>query len=224
MSKDLLMSLLLEGSVDTIYMVLLSSMIAFFIGLPLGVILSVTSQGGILRNKPINSILSLLVNIGRSAPFVILMIAIIPFTRWIVGTSIGINAAVVPLSVAAIPFVGRVVETSLREIDQGIIESALAMGATPFEIIYKVLLPEGLPGIIGGLTLTVINLVGYSAMAGILGAGGLGDIAVRYGYQRFMPKVMVATVVILVIMVQLCQITGDKLASLTRHDRKETTD
>jgi D-methionine transport system permease protein len=219
MSRDLL-NLLLEGSLDTVYMVAMSSLIAFVIGLPLGVVLSVTSPGGILRNRYINAVLSLAVNIGRSAPFVILMIAIIPFTRWIVGTSIGINAAVVPLSVAAIPFVGRVVETSLREIDRGIIEAASSMGATPFEIIRKVLLPEGLPGIIGGLTLTVINLVGYSAMAGTLGAGGLGDIAVRYGYQRFMPRVMIATVIILVIMVQLCQIAGDKLAEATRHDRK----
>ncbi|MDR3279968.1 MAG: ABC transporter permease [Synergistaceae bacterium] len=219
MSPDLL-KLLIEGSLDTLYMVSISSLVALLAGLPLGVVLSVTSDEGILRNEPINVVLSFIVNIGRSAPFIILMIAIIPLTRWIVGTSIGINAAIVPLSVAAIPFVGRVVESSLREIDGGVVEAALAMGATPFEIIYKVLLPEGLPGIIAGVTLTVINLVGYSAMAGTLGAGGLGDIAVRYGYQRFMLDVMLATIVILVVMVQLVQIIGDKISSLTRHDKR----
>jgi D-methionine transport system permease protein len=200
-------------------MVGIASTVAFMAGLPLGVVLSITSDGGILKNKPLNSFLSFAVNVGRSVPFVILMIAIIPFTRYIVGTSIGINAAIVPMSIAAMPFIGRVVESSLREIDQGIVEAAQSMGATPFEIIYKVLLPEGLPGIIAGFTLTVINLVSYSAMAGILGGGGLGDTAVRYGYQRFMPDVMISTIVILIVMVQLVQIIGDKFASLARHDR-----
>ncbi len=219
MSQDLV-ALLINGTQDTLYMVALSSLIAFIIGLPLGVVLSVTGPGGILENKPLNVVLSLVVNVGRSVPFVILMIAIIPFTRMIVGTSIGTNAAVVPLSVAAIPFVGRVVESALREIDQGIVEAALSMGATPMEIIRKVLLPEALPAIIAGLTLTLINLIGYSAMAGIIGGGGLGDVATRYGYQRFMLDVMIATVAVLVILVQLCQLIGDKLASATRHDRK----
>jgi ABC-type metal ion transport system, permease component len=201
-------------------MVVASSGIAFLAGLPLGVVLSVTSPGNILQNRPLNVLLSLLVNVGRSIPFIILMVAIIPFTRMIAGTSIGTNAAIVPLSVAAIPFVARVVESALREIDQGIVEAAQAMGATPMEIIRKVLLPEGLPGIIAGLTLTVINLVGYSAMAGAIGGGGLGDIAIRYGYQRFMLDVMVATVAILVLLVQVVQLAGDRLASITRHDRK----
>jgi len=220
MSYELFLTLLTEGTRDTLYMVGIASVIAFFIGLPLGVILSVTSEGGILRNGPLYSSLSLVVNVGRSAPFVILMIALIPFTRFIVGTSIGKNAAIVPLSVAAIPFVGRVVESSLREVDGGIIEAAQSMGASPFEIIYKVLIPEGLPGIIAGATLTVISLIGYSAMAGALGAGGLGDIAFRYGYQRFMTNVMIATIIILVLLVQIIQLLGDKLASITRHDRK----
>ncbi|MDR3075665.1 MAG: ABC transporter permease [Synergistaceae bacterium] len=220
MSYDLLLALLIEGTRDTLYMVGIASLVALVMGLPLGVVLSVTSENGILRTPPVYDALSFTVNIGRSAPFVILMIALIPFTRFIVGTSIGKNAAIVPLSVAAIPFVGRVVESSLREVDQGIIEAAQAMGASPFEIIMKVLIPEGLPGIIAGATLTVINLVGYSAMAGTLGGGGLGDIAFRYGYQRFMTNVMVATIVILVILVQIVQIIGDKLASMTRHDRK----
>ena len=220
MSYELFLTLLTEGTRDTLYMVGIASVIAFFIGLPLGVILSVTSEGGILRNGPLYNSLSLVVNVGRSAPFVILMIALIPFTRFIVGTSIGKNAAIVPLSVAAIPFVGRVVESSLREVDGGIIEAAQSMGASPFEIIYKVLIPEGLPGIIAGATLTVISLIGYSAMAGALGAGGLGDIAFRYGYQRFMTNVMIATIIILVLLVQIIQLLGDKLASITRHDRK----
>ena len=215
-----LATLLISGTLETLYMVILSSLIAFIIGLPLGVVLSVTAQGGILQNKPVNAALSLVVNVGRSVPFVILMIAIIPFTRKIVGTSIGTNAAVVPLSVAAIPFVGRVVESALREIDQGIVEAAQSMGATPMEIVCKVLLPEGLPAIIAGLTLTLINLIGYSAMAGTIGGGGLGDVAIRYGYQRFMLDVMIATVAVLVILVQLCQLIGDKLAAVTRHDRK----
>jgi D-methionine transport system permease protein len=164
-------------------------------------------------------VLSSVVNVFRSVPYIILMVALMKPTKWIVGSSIGINAAIVSLSAAAIPFVGRVVESSLREIDPGIIEAALAMGAGTGEIIRKVLLPEGLPGIIAGFTLTVINLIGYSAMAGVLGGGGLGDLAVRYGYQRFMPDVMISTVIIMVLMVQFIQIIGDKLAALTRHDR-----
>lgn len=215
-----LADLLIKGTLDTLYMVSLSSLIAFLAGLPLGVVLSITSPGGIKENRPLNSLLSFVVNVGRSVPFIILMIAIIPLTRLIVGTSIGTNAAIVPLAVAAIPFVGRIVETALREIDGGVIEAAQAMGASPFEIIIKVMLPEALPGIIAGLTLTVINLIGYSAMAGTIGGGGLGDVAIRYGYQRFMLDVMISTVVILVALVQICQVIGDKLASITRHDKK----
>lgn len=216
MSQELT-SLILDGFFESLYMVGVSSLVAFIIGLPMGIALSVSASGNILENRPLNSVLSVVVNIGRSVPFIILMVAIIPFTRMIVGTSIGTNAAVVPLSVAAIPFVARVVESALREIDSGIIEAALSMGATPFQIIYKVLLPEGLPAIIAGLTLTLINLIGYSAMAGAVGGGGLGDIAIRYGYQRFNPDVMMITVVILVLMVQFFQYAGDKLSEITRH-------
>lgn len=218
MSHDLL-PLILEGSLETLYMVGFSSTVAALVGLPMGVVLSVTAAGCILENKLLNATLSFFVNIGRSVPFIILMVAIIPLTRVIAGTSIGTNAAVVPLSVAAIPFVARVVESALREIDQGIVEAALSMGATPLQIIYKVLLPEALPAIVAGLTLTLINLIGYSAMAGAIGGGGLGDIAIRYGYQRFNPEVMMITVVLLVLMVQLFQYAGDKLSALTRHDR-----
>lgn len=218
MSHDLL-PLILEGSLETLYMVGFSSTVAALVGLPIGVVLSVTAAGCILESRLLNATLSFFVNIGRSVPFIILMVAIIPLTRVIAGTSIGTNAAVVPLSVAAIPFVARVVESALREIDQGIVEAALSMGATPLQIIYKVLLPEALPAIVAGLTLTLINLIGYSAMAGAIGGGGLGDIAIRYGYQRFNPEVMMITVVLLVLMVQLFQYAGDKLSALTRHDR-----
>ncbi|MDR0764719.1 MAG: ABC transporter permease [Synergistaceae bacterium] len=218
MSDDLT-ALLVKGSLETLYMVGVSSLFAFAAGLPLGIILSVTAETGILRNKPLYSALSSVVNVFRSVPYIILMVALMKPTKWIVGSSIGINAAIVSLSAAAIPFVGRVVESSLREIDPGIVEAAQAMGAGAGEIIRKVLLPEGLPGIIAGFTLTIINLIGYSAMAGVLGGGGLGDLAVRYGYQRFMLDVMISTVIIMVLMVQFIQIVGDKLAVLTRHDR-----
>jgi D-methionine transport system permease protein len=219
MSQDLL-TLLVRGLFETFYMVGVSSVLAFAAGLPLGVVLSVTAGGGVLPNRHIYNVLSFLVNMGRSVPFIILMVAIIPFTRFIVGTSIGTNAAIVPLSAAAIPFVGRVVETALREVDEGIIEAALSMGATPVEIILKVLLPEALPAIIAGFTLTVINLIGYSAMAGAIGGGGLGDIAIRYGYQRFMPDVMILTVIALIVIVQIFQFAGDRLSGAARHDRK----
>lgn len=212
-----LIALLTEGTLETLYMVAMSGLISFAVGLPLGVVLTVTSTGGILQNRPLNAVLSLAVNVGRSVPFIILMIAIIPLTRLIAGTSIGTNAAIVPLAVAAIPFVGRVAEGSLREIDPGVIEAAQSMGATPFQIIRKVMLPEALPSLISGLTLTIINLIGYSAMAGTIGGGGLGDVAIRYGYQRFMTDIMVSTVVILVVLVQLCQFIGDRLSAMTRH-------
>lgn len=219
MSKEML-NLLSDGLLQSLYMICASSGIAFLLGMPLGIILSVTERGSILENRLINRALSFIVNIGRSIPFIILMVAIIPLTRKIVGTSIGTNAAIVPLSLAAIPFVARVVESALREVDEGVIEAALSMGARPSEIILMVLLPEALPSIISGLTLTLINLVGYSAMAGAIGGGGLGDIAIRYGYQRFRPDMMLVTVAILVLMVQLFQLVGDKLSSITRHDRK----
>lgn len=216
-----LIALLAKGTYETLLMVAASSLISYAVGIPLGIILSITSPSGIMPNRPINSVLSLIVNVGRSVPFVILMIAIIPLTRMIVGTSIGTAAAIVPLAAAAVPFVGRVVENALREIDGGVIEAAHSMGATPMQIITKVLLPEALPSIISGLTLTMINLIGYSAMAGTIGGGGLGDVAIRYGYQRFMLDVMVSTVAILVILVQACQFIGDKLADMTRHGRRD---
>ncbi|ADQ40658.1 binding-protein-dependent transport systems inner membrane component [Caldicellulosiruptor acetigenus I77R1B] len=201
--------LLLISTWQTIYMVIISTLLATIFGVPLGVLLLVTDKGQILQNSILNKIVSTIVNIFRSIPFVILLIVLMPFTRLIVGKSIGTTAAIVPLSIAAIPFMGRITETALREVDRGVIEAAQAMGASPFQIITKVLIPEALPSIVSGITITAINLVGYSAMAGVIGGGGLGDLAVRYGYQRFMIDIMLYTVAILVAMVQLTQFIGD---------------
>jgi D-methionine transport system permease protein len=193
-------------------MVGVSCALAVVFGLPIGVVLVTTERKGILENPGVNQVFGVVVNIGRSIPFVILMVAIMPFTRLLTGTSIGTTAAIVPLTVAAIPFVARMVETSLREVDQGVIEAAQAMGASPWEIISKVLIPEAMPSLISGVTITAINLIGYSTMAGAIGGGGLGDLAVRYGYQRFRGDVMFATVVILVLLVQGVQMFGGTLA------------
>jgi D-methionine transport system permease protein len=208
MSQDMIV-LLVKALWETTYMVAISSLIATLAGVPLGVILVTTDKGHILENIPLNRILGSIVNAARSTPFIILMVAIIPLTRILVGTSIGTDAAIVPLSIAAIPFVGRLVETSLKEVEYGVIEAAQAMGATPWQIIYKVLIPEALPSIMLGLTITVISLIGYSAMAGAIGGGGLGDLAIRYGYQRFRADIMIATVVILIAQVQIVQSLGD---------------
>jgi len=204
--------LLFEALLDTTYMVAVSTLISTLLGIPLGVILVVTDKRGILESLYINRVLGSIVNAARSTPFIILMVAIIPLTRLLTGTSIGTNAAIVPLSLAAIPFVGRVVESALKEVDYGVVEAAQAMGASPFEIIRKVLIPESLPSIILGITLTIINLIGYSAMAGAIGGGGLGDLAIRYGYQRFRADIMLATVAILIAQVQIVQSCGDYLA------------
>ncbi|GBG58269.1 methionine ABC transporter permease [Sporomusaceae bacterium FL31] len=208
MSQDMIV-LLVKALWETTYMVAISSLIATLAGVPLGVILVTTDKGHILENIPLNRILGSIVNAARSTPFIILMVAIIPLTRILVGTSIGTDAAIVPLSIAAIPFVGRLVETSLKEVEYGVIEAAQAMGATPWQIIVKVLIPEALPSIMLGLTITVISLIGYSAMAGAIGGGGLGDLAIRYGYQRFRADIMIATVVILIAQVQIVQSLGD---------------
>jgi D-methionine transport system permease protein len=207
-----MLMLLIEGIGETFYMVAVSSLVSALLGIPLGVILVITGKGGIKEHLIFNQTLGAIVNAARSTPFIILMVAIIPFTRIIVGTSIGTNAAIVPLSIAAIPFVGRVVESALKEVDAGLIEAAQSMGATPCQIIMKVLIPEAMSSIILGMTLTVISLIGYSAMAGAIGGGGLGDLAIRYGYQRFRADVMLATVVILIAMVQVVQSSGDYFA------------
>lgn len=197
---------------NTFYMVFFSSLFAFILGFPLGIALTVTSKGHLLENRPFNSILGTVVNVGRSFPFVILMVAVIPLTRLLVGTSLGTTASIIPLTIAAIPFVARVVEAALREVEKPMIEAAVVMGSTPRQIISKVLLPEALPGLILGMTTTIINLIGYSAMAGTMGGGGLGKIAIQYGYQRFNVFLIIVTVVLLIILVQLVQWLGNRIA------------
>lgn len=208
MSQEII-KLMLQGIEETFYMVAVATVIAGIIGIPLGVTLVTTSKGHILQNLFINRILGTIVNIIRSVPFIILMVAIIPLTRLVAGTSIGTAAACVPLTIVAIPFLSRLVETSIRDVDYGLVEAAESMGATPFQIIRKVLLPEALPTIINNITVLIVNLIGASAMAGAIGGGGLGDIAIRYGYQRFRPDVMLATIIILIVVVNLIQYGGD---------------
>lgn len=194
---------------ETLVMVGISGLVGALIGIPLGVYLRLSDEGGVLENRVANTLVGGIVNAVRSTPFIILLVAIIPLTRFITGSSIGTAAAVVPLTIAAAPFVARLVEASLREVDHGLIEAALAMGATTRQIVLKVLLPEALPGIIGGLTITFVSLTGYSAMAGAIGGGGLGDLGIRYGYQRFLPEIMLAVVLVLILFVQAVQSLGD---------------
>ncbi len=194
---------------ETLVMVGISGLVGGLLGVPLGVFLRLTDHGGVLENGPVNKLVGWLVNAVRSTPFIILLVAIIPFTRFITGSSIGTAAAVVPLTIAAAPFVARLVEAALREVDHGLIEAAQAMGATTSQIVWKVLLPEALPGIVAGLTITFVSLTGYSAMAGAIGGGGLGDLGIRYGYQRFLPEIMLAVVLVLIFFVQGVQSLGD---------------
>ncbi|WP_349929396.1 methionine ABC transporter permease [Acinetobacter sp. A1-4-2] len=210
---DQLIDLLLSGTIDTLLMVGVSALVAFFTGLPIAVILVSTAEHGIYPSKSINQALGWVVNITRSVPFLILMVALIPLTRWIVGTSYGVWAAVVPLTLAATPFFARIAEVSLREVDQGLIEAAQAIGCNRKQIIWHVLLPEALPGIVAGFTVTLVTMINSSAIAGAIGAGGLGDIAYRYGYQRFDMQIMLAVIVVLVILVMLVQATGDSISS-----------
>ncbi|MCQ2372856.1 MAG: ABC transporter permease [Phascolarctobacterium sp.] len=207
-----MLDLLLQSFWETCYMVFVSTAISTLIGIPLGVILTVTRKNHILPNPTINQVLGVIVNATRSTPFIILMVAIIPLTRLIVGTSIGTTAAIVPLTISAAPFIARIIEGNLLEINPGIIEAAQSMGASPMQIITKVLLPEAMHSIVLGVTLAIVSLIGYSAMAGTLGGGGLGDLAIRYGYQRFQPDVMIATVIVLIIMVQAMQSLGDHVS------------
>ena len=210
---DQLIDLLLTGTADTLLMVGASALMAFLIGLPLAVILVSTAEHGIYPSKSINQVLGGIVNITRSVPFLILMVALIPLSRWIVGTSYGVWAAAVPLTLAATPFFARIAEVSLREVDQGLIEAAQAMGCSRRQIIWHVLLPEALPGIVAGFTVTLVTMINSSAIAGAIGAGGLGDIAYRYGYQRFDMQIMFAVIAVLVILVMLVQYTGDAISS-----------
>lgn len=208
-----LINLLIEATGQTLYMVAISTLLGTLFGLPLGVFLAISQRNELLSAPWVNKVLGLMVNATRSVPFIILVVAIIPFTRAIAGTSIGTTAAIVPLSIAAVPFIARLVENAIREVDGGLIEAARAMGATPFQIIRKVLVPEALPSITLGLTLAVVSLIGYSAMVGAVGGEGLGDLGIRYGYQRFMPDVMAVVVVILIVLVQLVQSIGEWVAA-----------
>jgi len=202
----------------TIYMVSVAGVIGTAIGLPLGVFLATSRSGEIFAAPVTNRIIGAVVNATRSTPFIILVVAIIPFTRLVAGTSIGTSAAIVPLTVAAAPFIARIVESAIREVDPGLIEAASAMGATPLQIVRKVLIPEARPSIVLGLTLSAVSLISYSAMVGAVGGGGLGDLGIRYGYQRFMPEVMAVVVVLLIVLVQSVQSAGDALAR--RLDRR----
>ena len=211
MSQQII-NLLIQGFLETVQMTVISTVVAVLLGVPLGVILVITSRGHIMQNEAVNKVLGAIVNATRSIPFIILMVAIIPFTRLVAGTSIGTTAACVPLTLAAIPFLARLVETAIKEVNGGVIEAAQSMGATPLQIIWKVLLPEALPTLIDNITVLIVNLISYSAMAGAIGGGGLGDIAIRYGYQRFQGDVMLATIVILIVLVQVIQSLGDYLS------------
>ncbi|MBE6344793.1 MAG: ABC transporter permease [Spirochaetaceae bacterium] len=202
------------STLQTLAMVFISTIFSLVLGLPLGILLCITDpQTGIMPKPILNQILTRIVNALRSFPFIILMILLFPLSRIIVGTSIGTAATIVPLSIAAAPFVARIIETSLKEVDPGVVQAARAMGSTDFQIIVKVLLPEALPSLVSGITLTIINLIGYSAMAGAIGGGGLGDLAIRYGYQRFRPEVMVAAVVVILVLVELIQFVGSKISA-----------
>ena len=201
-------NLLFKSLAETLYMLSVSAIIAAIIGIPLGILLVVTEKNGILVCPVLNKPLAFAINMVRSIPFIILMVAIIPFTRMVAGTSIGTTAAIVPLTIAAIPYTARMVETSIREIPFGLIEAAESMGASPYQIIKKVLIPEALPSIIENMTVVIVSLIGSSAMAGTIGGGGPGDLAIRYGYQRFQADVMIATIIVLIIIVQLIQFIG----------------
>ncbi|MFC4777993.1 methionine ABC transporter permease [Paenibacillus sp. GCM10023252] len=207
-----------QATQDTMTMMLVSMIFTVILGLALGVILFLTSRKQLLQQPIIYMVLSFIVNVLRSVPFVILLISIIPFTKWVTGTSLGVEGAIPPLIVAATPFFARLVETSLREVDKGVIEAAQAMGASKLDIVYRVLLPEAKLGLLAATTITAVTLVSYTAMSGIVGGGGLGDLALRYGYQRFQTDVMLITVVLLIILVQLLQTAGDLL--VRRYSRK----
>ncbi|MBJ7576396.1 ABC transporter permease [Devosia sp. MC532] len=213
-----MLNLFWNSLVQTFHMVLISGIVGTAIGLPLGVFLATSQKGELFAAPALNAILGLIVNAARSTPFIILVVAIVPLTRFIAGTSIGTTAAIVPLTIAAAPFIARIIEGAIRGVDRGLIEAARSMGASPLQIVQKVLLPEALPAITLGLTLTIVSLIGFSAMVGAVGGGGLGDLGIRFGYQRFMPDVMLAVVLVLIVIVQSVQSLGDFLAN--RFDKR----
>ena len=204
--------LIAQSTLDTLTMVAVAAGIGTLLGLPLGVFLATSKRGELFAAPAANGLLGVLVNATRSTPFIILVVAIIPFTRLLAGSSSGSAAAIVPLTVASTPFIARLIEGAVREVDQGLVEAARAMGATPLQIVRKVLVPEALPAIVLGLTLAIVSLIGFSAMVGAVGGGGLGDLGIRYGYQRFMPDVMATVVAVLIVLVQIVQSFGDRLA------------
>ena len=208
--------LLLEATLDTLYMTFVSTFLAFIIGLGLAIILVITGKNGLKPNKAIYNALDIIVNTLRSFPFIILIIVLFPFTKFIVGTSIGTTAAIVPLTIGSAPFIARLIENAMNEVDHGIIEAALSYGATKTQIIFKVIFIEALPSIINAITLTLIVVIGFTAMAGAVGGGGLGDVAMRYGFQRFRPDIMAYTVIILIVMVQIIQSSGNFLYKITK--------
>lgn len=212
-------SLLINATLETIYMVSLAAIFTLMIGLPVGVLLFLCRKDGLFPNKGIALLLNLLVNIGRALPFVVLLIALIPFTRWIVGTTLGSTAAIVPITLGAFPFFARLVESALDEVERGRIEAVVAMGGNSWHLICRVLLPEALPALLTGLTLTIVMLIGFSAMAGVIGGGGLGDLAIRYGYQRFDNQIMAVTIVILLLLVFVVQKSGERLVRRLEHRR-----
>lgn len=211
MSRDLI-NLIFEATGESLFMVAIAASLATLFGLPIGIFLATSRKGELFAAPAVNSILGVIVNATRSTPFIILVVAIIPFTRLVAGTSIGSGAAIVPLTIAAAPFIARLVEGAIREVDSGLIETASSFGASPLQVVFKVLIPEALPGLVLALTLAVVSLLGYSAMVGAVGGGGLGDLGIRYGYQRFMPDMMLAVVVVLIALVQSVQTVGDYLA------------
>jgi D-methionine transport system permease protein len=211
MSRDLI-NLIIEATGESLFMVAVAASLGTLFGLPIGVFLATSRKGELFAAPAANSVLGVIVNATRSTPFIILVVAIIPFTRLVAGTSIGSGAAIVPLTIAATPFIARVVEGAIREVDSGLIETASSFGASPLQVVFKVLIPEALPGLVLALTLAVVSLLGYSAMVGAVGGGGLGDLGIRYGYQRFMPDMMLAVVVVLIALVQSVQTVGDYLA------------
>lgn len=203
---------ILPSFLETLYMVFFSTLFSVILGLPLGIILVITDKGHLWEKPRLNKVLGFIINIMRSLPFIILIIVLFPLARLIVGTTIGSTAAIVPLSIAAAPFVARVIESSLREVNWGVIEASLSSGATTLQIIFRVMIPESLPSLILGITLTIINIIGYSAMAGAIGGGGLGDLAIRYGYQMFETDVLIATMIVLVVLVEVIQGIGNYFA------------
>jgi D-methionine transport system permease protein len=211
MSRDLI-NLIIGATGESLFMVSVAASLATLFGLPLGIFLATSRKGELFAAPAVNTVLGLIVNATRSTPFIILVVAIIPFTRLVAGTSIGSGAAIVPLTIAAAPFIARLVEAAIREVDGGLIETASSFGASPLQIVFKVLIPEALPALVLALTLAVVSLLGYSAMVGAVGGGGLGDLGIRYGYQRFMPEMMLAVVVVLIVLVQTVQTGGDYLA------------